>query len=685
MGKAQKEKNMSTSTQLVTGLAGAIGCDFRTAQNQLLFVEYGGKLSSLDLFPTPTIVAQSASMVLKGTFTLDLDTGTQGGVSANADIFWEQMTTVARQMAIMNSARIVNLGAVDFNSLSAATLKSLTYGTAPIPGNNDPTNKLVVGDVFAVHTTSGNYAKVKVLAYGYDLTIQWVTYNIPNGYKVLGTGYTNPEDVKMSVDGVHCYITERSGDLVKVALSAPNRASATVVASGLNAPQQLFLDEAHNAAYVVEYAAAGHLTKITLSSGAKTVITSALNFPVGVVLSADLQYAYVSEQTTGPDQGRISSIQLSSAARTTIVKGLTAPFFLTWSDTAQDILFVPQRDPSNSILAVNVTLDTSNLVASGVPVRPSSVALAGPGLMLICSDSIIEEITFTPFPLNGPLLMGIGFIPFDKVIQTGALAGLADTSVDPSYFYQVKNTPFGGTLPIMVNYQTALTAGASYYQVKIDGTPHTDVWSDYLWNGVSYVLQTITPTTVGPSTGCYRVRSLAELFLWMNPSLGDLLDTTGLSNGQHTLTLQFLNGAGAPLVAAPPLIIRVNNQPSVASLQLPLLAGSPADACGVMHYGANKAAVVSIGFAASQPANDANFSFSMVRGVTPVALPAVPPTSGPVNTAVSPITSTVSALLGPCPTAGFAVELYVAATMNNGWSRQSQYDASALLAFVLTP
>ena len=37
---------MPTSTQLVTGLAGAIGCDFRTAQNQLIFVEYGGKLSS---------------------------------------------------------------------------------------------------------------------------------------------------------------------------------------------------------------------------------------------------------------------------------------------------------------------------------------------------------------------------------------------------------------------------------------------------------------------------------------------------------------------------------------------------------------------------------------------------------------------------------------------------------------
>jgi hypothetical protein len=306
--------------------------------------------------------------------------------------------------------------------------------------------------------------------------------------------------------------------------------------------------------------------------------------------------------------------------------------------------------------------------------------------MLICSDTVIEEVSYTGFPLNGPLLMGIGFIPFDRIIQIlGPLEGLADTTVDPTYFYQVKDTPFGGTLPIMVNYQTALTAGASYYQVKVDGVPHTDAWSDYLWNGTQYVLQTITPKTVGPSVGCYPVRPLAQLFLWYNTTLGDLLNSTGLTNGLHTLTLQFLDSAGNPKVATPPLIIRVNNQPSVATLSLPLLGGLPADACGVLHYGANRAAVVSIGFSASQPANFADFSFEMTRGVTPVALPAIPPTSGPVNTAVSPITDTVGTLLGPCPTAGFAVELYVAATINNGWSRQSEYDAEALLGFVLTP
>ncbi|MCU1323759.1 MAG: hypothetical protein JWM43_3408 [Acidobacteriaceae bacterium] len=675
---------MPTSTQLVTGLAGAVGCDFRTAQNQLVFVEFGGKLSTLDLFPAATIVAQAPSTILKGTFLFDFDSGVQGGLSPNADVFWEQMTATARQMTPRNTARIVNLGPVDFNSLTAETLRSLTYGTAPIPGSTDASNKLVPGDIFAVHTTSGNYAKVKVLNYGYNLTIQWITYNIPSGYHVIGTGYNQPEDVKVSTDGVHAYITERSGDLVKVVLtpSSSNRSTATVVASGITAPQQFFLDEAHNAAYVVEYAATGRLLKINLTTGAPTLIAT-LNFPVGVVLSSDLQYAYVTEQTTGPDTGRVSSIQISSGARTTIVKNLVSPFFLTWADTTQDALLIPLRDPSNSIISVNISLDTSNLVAAGVPVRPSSVALANPGLMLICSDSVIESVAFTSFPAGGPLLMGIGFIPFDKILQSppGPLVGTATT--DPGYFFQVHNAPFAGTLPVMVNYQSALDAGASYYQVKIDGVPHTDSFSDYLWNGAHYVLQTTTPHTVGPSAGCYPVRPLGQLFLWMNPSLGDLLNTTGLTNGLHTLTLQFLNAAGTPTVAAPALILDINNQPSVASLSLPLVGGAPADACGVFHYGANTAAVLSIAFTASHPANLANYSFSMVRGVTSVVLP--PPTSGPVSPAPGPITSTVATLLGPCPTAGFAVELYVAVTMTNGWGRQSQYDASSLLAFVLTP
>src|SRR4029077_12608693 len=112
--------------------------------------------------------------------------------------------------------------------------------------SNNASNKLVAGDVFAVLTNQGNYAKVKVVAYGYDLSIQWVTYKLDPAYAVLGTGYNQPEDVKASADGVHLYVTERSGDLVRVTAPNYNRASAAVVTAGMVAPQQMYLDEAHH-------------------------------------------------------------------------------------------------------------------------------------------------------------------------------------------------------------------------------------------------------------------------------------------------------------------------------------------------------------------------------------------------------------------------------------------------------
>jgi hypothetical protein len=44
---------MSSAKVLATGLAGAIGSDFRQAINQLVFVEFGGKLSGSTSFVPP--------------------------------------------------------------------------------------------------------------------------------------------------------------------------------------------------------------------------------------------------------------------------------------------------------------------------------------------------------------------------------------------------------------------------------------------------------------------------------------------------------------------------------------------------------------------------------------------------------------------------------------------------------
>ncbi len=667
---------MTSQTQLVSGLAGAIGCSFRSTHNQLVFVEYGGKLSRLNLF-APAVIVSQGSAVLKGTWTFDLDNGTEGGVGPGFDIWWEQMTAVARQMAPQNNARIVNLGVADFNSITADSLQTLTYGTVPIPGNNDATNKLVAGDVFAVQTNQGNYAKVRVVSYGYDLNIQWVTYHLNPAYAVLGTGYTNPEDVKVSMDDSHAYVTERSGDLVRVALTNANRAAATVVTTGMTVPQQLCLDEAHQAAYVVEYASPGHLWRIDLTTGSKTAVVTNLEFAVGVVLSADLHYAYISEQTTGADKGRISRIQLSNGQRTTLATGLINPFFLTWADAAQTALLVAERDPANRITSISPTGAGTTVIAAGVPARPSSVAVIAPGRMLVCCDQVIERVDFTPvlFQPAGPLLMGVGFIPFDKVQGSG----LATT--DPGYFYQVTNVPFGGSLPLMVNYQRAANDGAVYYRVKVDGALRRDSWSDYKWNGTQYVLQTIGPVNVSGNPDYYPVHPVSDLFLWMNPSLGMLLDSTNLTNGLHTIVIEFTNGAGTVIETSTSLTIMVNNQHCVATLAAPTLNGAPADTvCGVLKYGVNTAATVALGYTASHPANYATYSLNVIKGITSVLT-----TAGIVPSPGAPLTSTVATLLGSCSVAGFAEYLYVAATINNGWSRQSQYDASAAFAFVLAP
>jgi hypothetical protein len=664
-----------SAVQLLSGLGGAIGSDFRTPQNQLVFVEYNtGKVSALNLF-SPSALISSGTTTLKGTFTFDLDTGVEGGISGNVDIWWDQQTAVLRQMVPQNGAGILNLGVTNFGAITANNLEFLPYTATPIGGNNDVTNKLVSGDVFAVRTNQGNFAKVKVISYGYDLQIQWATYKVTAGYVVLGTGYSNPEDIKVSADNAHAYVTERSGNFVKIALTSANRGAATLVVSGLTAPQQIALDEAHNVAYVVEYAATGRLWQINLTSGAKTAILANLNFAVGIALSPDLQYVYISEQTTGPDKGRVSRFRLSDGTRQSVVIGLTAPFDLKWADASATSLFVTERDPANRVTRIDVTTNTSNLIG-GVAFRPSSVSLAGTSRLLVCCDQVIQSIDLVAFQPTGPLLMEIGFIPYTDITA----AGLADTSADPGAHYPVKNVPFGGMLPLMINHQRAANDGASYYRIKIGGNVRMDVWTDDKWNGTTFVTQTMNPLVINGQSGYYPVRPVSDLLLWLHPALGTLTDSTNLSNGVHTIGVEFITASGTLIETSNSVTIYVDNQQCVAALATPTLNGNAADPnCGLLHYTGLTALPVDMLLTATHPAGFATYSFQVVKGVNGII-----GVGGPVP-AASPVTSPAATLLGTCTIAAFGEYLYVAASANNGWSRQSQYDASAAIAFVLAP
>jgi len=160
--------------------------------------------------------------------------------------------------------------------------------------------------------------------------------------------------------------------------------------------------------------------------------------------------------------------------------------------------------------------------------------------------------------------------------------------------------------------------------------------------------------------------------------------STDLSGTIHTVDASTLG-----LVAGNTMVItlHVNNEPCSASIAPPAIGGIIADpCCGVLKYGLGDS--VTLAWQASQPHDFATYSFGVVRGVSGVYS-----NGGGVSGGSFSVSRTVDHLLndnlpvgcvpGGCSVAGFSENLYVAASTTDGWSRQSQYDASAVRAFVL--
>ena len=61
------------------------------------------------------VTVSSGQATLHGTWLFSFDSGTE--TNANADVWWDQMTDIQRQLMPQGNARIVNVGAVDFDSL----------------------------------------------------------------------------------------------------------------------------------------------------------------------------------------------------------------------------------------------------------------------------------------------------------------------------------------------------------------------------------------------------------------------------------------------------------------------------------------------------------------------------------------------------------------------------------------
>jgi hypothetical protein len=396
---------------------------------------------------------------------------------------------------------------------------------------------------------------------------------------VLGTGYNAPQDIELSADGLHAYVTESPGSLLRVSLSAANRASATVISSGLNGCGQIALDEAHGFAYVTEFTAS-RLQKISLADGSRTpVVAPTLFAPRGVILTGDARFAYVSD-----DSGKITRFDLMFNTFTVVASGLNAPRYLTFADAGESIILFPEPNPAGAVYKLDLTASPPSVMAitAATPAAPYSVSVLSPDRILIACGTVISEadLTSSVFSPAGPILLGIGFVPNDA---THLPNGYADTSMDPAYFFQVKDCPFGGTLPLMINWQHARAMGANYYQVFIGGVQVTQPFTDYLW---SVPLNAFEAVTTAPVGGYYLLRSAGQI--WLNFWLGLLLDTTGQPNALNTISIKLFSAQnpateiGHATDAGRFAALMIDNTVPTANLLQILHSGVPVATCDIV-------------------------------------------------------------------------------------------------------
>lgn len=403
----------------------------------------------------------------------------------------------------------------------------------------------------------------------------------------IADGFHHPEDVALDLASMTAYVTTRndpgtSGALWRVDVTSSVKSMVTF---NLGAPQQLVLDVANNHAYVVGHDD-GRLRRVDLTTGSKIALFMGLNSPIGLVISNDLQYAYVSEQG-GAD--RISEIDLVAGVRTRDIVthgidgiSLVNPFFLEWSDLSQNSIYVVERDPADMVSRVDINTSIKNDVATGLPWRPSSAVVNGNGTkMFVASDAVLSMVEL--FELTGPVFMGVGHVPWSNI----GIDGYATT--DPGYFYQVKDSPFGGTLNFFGNISSfKIDHGASHYAVLVskDGGPYTPLnrsWNTYKWNTTTfkYELTPVAPsdtiTGVNPyPTPAYQIPLEADgnyhPEFWYPPF--NFMRWASGENGIYTFKVQIFQQTGSgwsDLTAALPvalntMTLRVDNTPSTVKL-----------------------------------------------------------------------------------------------------------------------
>ncbi|HEX3718969.1 MAG TPA: hypothetical protein VH595_13450 [Verrucomicrobiae bacterium] len=195
----------------------------------------------------------------------------------------------------------------------------------------------------------------------------------------------------------------------------------------------------------------------------------------------------------------------------------------------------------------------------------------------------IDLATFPSYPpgTTGPIFAGVGMVPANYIDGSGyANINIAD-------YYSATNAPFGANLNIFGNWNTLRIAyGADRYQVlySYKGGPYTPLiqtWTNFKWNGATWV-----PNAIGPdAVNSYPIPEPWEL--WYLPNLLISWQSGLFGDGNYKFKLQLLNSSGTPLSSPSgnSLTLFVDNTPPTVMINDSYINGTPICQCGLVTPG----------------------------------------------------------------------------------------------------
>lgn len=576
--------------------------------------------------------------------------------------------------------------------------------------------------VFAVKVGSADPYLAKVRVYKPSPTepmhAEWVTYDIRVA-RIIGEGYDNPQDVKFEQETTdfgpteNAYVsdwseTANTWELAKV-LGAEGRFDKDFydsLVSGSGLPGQIALTR--DDVFVIDENDVWMANKNGVGA-AKRVVTE-LNGGRGLLVRRSqvnpqeiTVYALTNNGTSwtllGHDIDLGASLPVAASAMTTIASGTGAGGFLSFGFEDPSTVWFPRIDSSTLVrvdlpdtLGVVSPHDITFAAPNALPESMRSVHPGSPTGMFVLSDGEFGQVDFQV--ITGDLILGIGFVPFTKILQRGQPGvlehevGRAHTADDPGYFFRVDKVPFGGSIHLMINHRQARLNGAEFFQVTLATVNQTDSLDDYIWNstkGIWEIRSTVSQVVGAAARPAYRLRN-TDAELWYNPHRGCIINTRKVPDGLQTLTVTFLDAAGNPLGAAGAVGSRellIDNANSSARLDLPVIGGVPRPlTCGCLQYASRSDSFV-IDFSATHPRNEAQYTLHVVRADKLLPAP-ISDIDVPVLPVPGPKTLTVGDVLGDCNVVNMRVSLYVPirVTTGHGWAYTG---AQAHRYFTLVP